>query len=177
MPQTATVPALATACCLLLGLSLAAPAARSAEPRLIGSFRDWEAYKVEEADGPACFMSSQPKRQQGDFSKRGAVFALITHRPAEKAVGVVSLVAGYAFAKETEVTVKVGERNFTLFTDTDTAWTRDEGTDRALVQAIRTAGSMVVRGTSSRGTRTVDTYSLAGSSAAYEAISEACGVK
>ena len=36
---------------------------------------------------------------------------------------------------------------------------------------------MVVKGKSSRGTATTDTYSLTGFSAAYKAIGEACGVK
>jgi hypothetical protein len=36
---------------------------------------------------------------------------------------------------------------------------------------------MVVRGQSNRGTKTTDTYSLVGFSAAYQAINQACGVK
>lgn len=35
---------------------------------------------------------------------------------------------------------------------------------------------MVVRGTSTRGTRTADTYSLKGTGDAYKAISTACGL-
>ena len=34
---------------------------------------------------------------------------------------------------------------------------------------------MVVRGVSSRGTQTTDTYSLSGFTAAYRAINTACG--
>ncbi|MDX1424550.1 MAG: invasion associated locus B family protein, partial [Kiloniellales bacterium] len=48
--------------------------------------------------------------------------------------------------------------------------------DQAIVKAMRAGSSMVVKGTSSRGTVTTDTYSLLGFSKAYAAISKACGV-
>jgi hypothetical protein len=36
---------------------------------------------------------------------------------------------------------------------------------------------MIITGFSSRGTKTIDTYSLSGFTAAYTAIGKACGVK
>jgi len=156
---------------------LTGPAAQAAEPRLLGTFRDWNAFVLEEPSGRVCWMASRPRKDEGNYSRRGDIFALVTHRPGEKSTDVVSFVAGYEHADGSEVAVQVGGQNFTLFTQGDTAWTRSDADDRALSQAIRQGSAMVVRGTSSRGTRTKDTYSLAGSTAAYEAISEACGVK
>lgn len=153
-----------------------ASAALAAEPRHLGTFRDWNAFVLEEPSGKVCWMASRPKKQQGDFTKRGDVFVLVTHRPAENSRDVVSFVAGYSFADGGDVTVQVGNQKFELFTEGDTAWARDDKTDRALSQAIRQGASMTVRGTSSRGTRTTDTYSLSGSGAAYKAIGDACGV-
>ncbi len=46
-----------------------------------------------------------------------------------------------------------------------------------MVQAMRRGRKMVVRGLSTRGTKTVDTYQLAGFTAAHKAIGKACGVK
>lgn len=157
-------------------LLVATEPVRAAEPKHLGTFRDWNAFILEEPSGKVCWMASRPKKQQGDFTKRGDVFVLVTHRPAENSRDVVSFVAGYSFAEGTEATVQIGNRKFELFTDNDTAWTRDDKTDRALSQAIREGASMTVRGTSSRGTRTTDTYSLSGSGAAYRAIGDACGV-
>jgi len=68
-------------------------------------------------------------------------------------------------------------QDFDLFTDGDSAWARDAETDRKLVQAMVRGNSMVVRGTSSRGTLTVDTYSLSGFTAARNAINKACKVR
>jgi hypothetical protein len=56
------------------------------------------------------------------------------------------------------------------------AWAPDETADRALVQAMAAGRQMVVRGTSSRGTLTTDTYSLSGFTRAHQEINRACGL-
>ncbi|WP_240002587.1 invasion associated locus B family protein [Oleisolibacter albus] len=162
---------------LLAPLLPAAANAAAAEPVLLGSFRDWSAFQLTEADGTkACWMASRPKSQSGDPAKRGEVFALVTHRPAEKALDVISVLGGYTYDKDKPVTLKVGRESFTLVGDGDTAWARDAQTDQAVSQAIRHGSTMVVTATTSRGSRTSDTYSLAGSGAAYQAMSRACGI-
>ena len=47
--------------------------------------------------------------------------------------------------------------------------------DKALVAALRAGSQMTVKGVSSRGNATTDTYSLKGTSAAHAAIGKACG--
>ena len=69
-----------------------------------------------------------------------------------------------------------GSKQFTLFTQNDMAWAVDDKTDRDIAKAIRGGSKMVVKGTSSRGTKTTDTFSLRGSSAAHDAISRECGL-
>ena len=51
-------------------------------------------------------------------------------------------------------------------------WT--PATDKKIVTAMKAGKSLKVKGTSWRGTQTVDTYSLAGISAALAAIDKAC---
>ena len=46
--------------------------------------------------------------------------------------------------------------------------------DKAVVAAMSKGASLTVQGNSSRGTPTVDTYSLQGFSAAYKAITDTC---
>jgi hypothetical protein len=156
--------------------SLTVAPAAAGEPRPLGTFKDWDAFVMEDGGGIACYMASRPKKTTGDVGQRGESHLLITHRPAERSFDVVSFTAGYNFAPRSEAVVEVGTRSFKLFTEKDAAWAREEATDHALAQAIRGASSLVLRGTSARGGRSVDTYSLAGSSAAYQAINKACGV-
>jgi invasion protein IalB len=158
------------------GALLAASPAIAADPQLVGTFKDWNVFTYEENGNKVCYMASRPKKDEGDYRQRGDIFTLVTQRPAERSLDVVSVIAGYTYRSGSETTVQVGNQTFRLFTDGDTAWARDEATDRQIVSAIRSGSNMVVRGTSSRGTATTDTYSLAGSSAAYQAMNEACGV-
>ena len=167
---------LVVAAFLAMAVVLVAPtSAHADEPRLISSHNDWNAFTFMEDGKKVCFMATQPQKAQGKYSKRGEVFALVTHRPGDSSFDVVSFVAGYTFQKGSDVTVKVDGRKFTLFTQSDTAWTPDNATDRSLTEAIKNGVKMVVEGRSTRGTLTTDTYSLSGSTAAYNAISKACG--
>ncbi len=141
------------------------------------NFGDWSAFADGEGKTRLCYMASAPTKAEGDYTKRGEMYALVTHRTADGSVGVVSIEAGYTYKTDSEVMVTIGDSTFSLFTDKGQAWARDRATDKALVDAMRAGATMVVKGTSSRGTLTTDTYSLNGFTAAYRAISKACGVK
>lgn len=159
---------------LAAGLT-AAPAA-AADPRHLGTFKDWNAFAFEEKGQKVCYISSQPKKTEPK-AKRGDIYTLVTHRPSEKTLDVVSIIVGYPFKKGSEAEVSVDGKEFKLFTDGETAWARDAEGDRAVTAALRNGKQMVVKGVSGRGTKTTDTYSLAGVGQAYDAINEACGVK
>lgn len=147
------------------------------EAKQLGQFGDWEAYRESDGGKAVCYVGSQPKTAKGKYKKRGKTYVLITHRPAEKSFGVASFKAGYAYRKDSEVDVVIGAETFKLFTDSGHAFAYDQKTDAALVKAMIRGAKMVVKGTSSRGTLTTDTYSLKGFSAAYRAIGKACKVK
>ena len=55
------------------------------------------------------------------------------------------------------------------------AWTKDQAADNAVIKELQTGTTMVIRGTSSHGTETTDTYSLKSSTDAYRAITKECG--
>ncbi len=166
---------------LTLAFALAATpvvaTAAAAAADVIGTFGDWTAFADKEDGGKFCYIGSAPTKSAGKYKKRGDVYILVTNRPAEKKTGVVSVTTGYAYKQGSEAEVAVGAATFRLFTDRDTAWTYDKDGDRALVRAMKAGLSMVVNGTSAKGTKTTDTYSLKGFSAAYRAIGIACGMK
>lgn len=160
-----------------VGLSCVMATSLAAEPKFLGTHKDWNAFMFEENGAKVCYMSSQPKKKEPQAKARGEVYALVTHRPGEKTFDVVSFMAGYTYKAGSEVSVSVEKNNFKLFTDGDAAWARDEKTDKGLVAAMKKGSNMTVKGTSAKGTNTTDTYSLNGIAGAYTAISEACGVK
>jgi len=121
-------------------------------------------------------MASQPSSAEGNYTRRGDIFALVTHRPAEGTKDVFSYITGYTYKPGSDAIVKIGSNSFTLFTQDETAWTPDGETDVKLARAIRAGSNMTVKGSSSRGTLTTDTFSLKGSGAAHDAISQECGI-
>lgn len=156
---------------------LVAAAVSADEPKVLGSHADWHAFTSEEKGGKVCYMASKPQKEEGDYAKRGEVYFLVTHRPAEKSVGVVSVITGYRYKEGSEVKVNIGGHKFVLFTEGNMAFAYDDDDDRALVVALKRGLSMDVQGISIRGTLTTDTYSLSGFTAAYDLIGETCGVK
>jgi len=159
---------------LLLTAGLAGSAAAQTAT-MIDLFDDWEALTVAENGKKYCFMGSVPKKEEGGYTRRGRVAALVTHRPADRSVGIVSIEAGYAYKPGSTVDVAIGEAQFKFFTEDEFAWVYEKD-EKAVLDAMRRGAVMVVKGTSSRGTVTTDTYSLKGFTAAYNAISRACGV-
>ena len=119
-------------------------------------------------------MATQPKKKEGNYTKRGEPFALITHRPSDNTRNVFSYITGYTYKAGSQAKATVDDKNFILFTQDDTAWGPDADTDRALANAIKDGKSLIITGESSRGTKTKDTISLKGSSKAYKRISKEC---
>ena len=154
-----------------LGFSVVAQAA---EPRLLRSYGDWDAYIFSEGAHKVCYMASRPKKEEGNYTRRGDVYALITHRPGEGTKDVFSYITGYNYKAGSGVTVSVGDKKFVLFTQDSTAWAPDAQSDTAIAKAVRAGSKMIVQGVSSRGTKTKDTFGLKGSSAAYERITQEC---
>lgn len=138
----------------------------------LGTFGDWEAYR-DPREG-YCYAGSKPQKEEGRYTQRGDVFVLVTHRPKEKSYNVVSFDAGYVFKDGAQASAVIGAQSFALFGQGEQAWTRDAEGDAHLVKAMRAGATMVVKGTSARGTATTDTYSLTGVSAALDAIDKAC---
>jgi hypothetical protein len=58
--------------------------------------------------------------------------------------------------------------------DNEAAWLASMSDEAGFVTALKSGTSLVVNGTSIRGTKTADTYSLAGVTAAMQAIDKAC---
>lgn len=154
---------------------LVAGGAQAQDIKRLEGAGDWRAYAFQEKGNPVCYMVSEPKKDEGNYSRRGDIYLMVTHRPAEKSTDVVNVVAGYDYRTDSEVEVKVDSDVFDLFTHKDTAWAPTEDEDRRLVQAMIKGKTMVIRGTSSRGTDTKDTYSLIGFTRAYNSINKACG--
>ncbi len=157
---------------------MTASAAQAAAPQLIGEYDDWAAYYYKDAKGMVCYMASTPKKDEGRYTKRGDIYVVVTHRPAEKSFDVVNFVAGYTYKRGSTVGIKIGQTSINrTFTSGDKAWAVSDGVDKELVAAMKRGERMIVHGVSDKGTATKDTYSLKGFANAYKAISSKCKKK
>lgn len=159
-----------------MGLMLvAAPSSPHAQAKadFLGTFGDWEAYSTD-AGGKLCYIATIPTKSEGKYTRRGDIFLLVSHRPQDNAIGVISLEAGYAYGSKSKITAKIGGKSYAMFPDGGHSFAYE---DAPLVNAMIRGSSLVIQGTSSRGTLTTDTFSLTGFTAAYNAASKACGVK
>ena len=119
------------------------------------------------------------QKSEGKYKRRGDVRMFVAHRrwTKLKRVHEISFEAGYAFQKGSDATVTIDGKKFDWFTDGDTAWNREPTDDAAMGRALSLGKKLGIRGISSRGTKTKDTSSLFGFTAAHNAINKACKVK
>ena len=161
--------------CLMLGALACLTSDALAQRKTIGTFSDWTAFSDGSGGSRICYVGSVPKKAEGKYTRRGDTYTLVSHRPGEKVFGEVSVEAGYTYKPNSEVAVDIDGKKFKLFTKGGNAWATDATADKAIVAAMKSGRRMAIKGTSSRGTLTTDTYSLSGITAAYNAIDKACG--
>jgi hypothetical protein len=164
---------LALAAVWLAGL-VPAPLA-AAEQTFVAAYRDWGLFTYDDGERELCFITSEPKQQDGNYERRGPPAVLVTRLPSEPELDEVSVQSGYTYEEGSDVEVVVdGEARFSLFTQGEYAWTRGPEDDDALIEEMKAGLEMTVRGTSTLGTYSLDTYSLLGFTAAYEAMDRTC---
>ena len=101
----------------------------------------------------------------------------MTQHPAEKRLDEISISIGYKFKKQSALSISIEKSKFLMFTDGSTAWNRKSLDDTKMIKAMRAGIKMTVKGTSSRGTKTTDVFSLKGFSKAYVTMNKKCGIR
>ncbi len=157
----------------LLSLLPAAAAAQST-PTQIGSHRAWDAYTYTENGEKICYMVSKPTRSRPAKARRGDIYFMVTHRPAESVRDEVSIYIGYPYKQDAPADVRIGGQSYLLVTEGENAWAKDAKADARLVKMMIRGSVMEVRGQSARGTKTTDRFSLLGFTAAHRLIDKAC---
>lgn len=143
-------------------------------PKQIASHGAWTAFSFTETGGKTCYMASEPTKALPKGVKRGGIWLMVTNRPWKKVIDEISFYSGYPFKAESAVSIKIDGRAHQMFTHKETAWAETSASEKALLRAMIRGNTMVVSGTSTRGTRTTDTFSLKGFTATHRALSAAC---
>ncbi len=153
-----------------------AAAVAGAQPALLGQYGQWGAYAAQSGNSKVCFALAKPASAQTKppNKPRDPVFFFVASRPAENVRNEVSVIIGYAFKPATDATIEIGPAKFALYTQSDGAWIKNAAEEARLVDTMRKGTDLVVSGASSRGTESVDRYSLKGLSQALDRTAQEC---
>ncbi len=153
-----------------------AAAAGGAKPTLLGQYGEWGAYAATPGGKKVCFAIAKPATSETTppGRPRNPTYIFISSRPGDKVNNEVSIIIGYPFKSSADATVEVGATSFALYTQQDGAWIKNATEEARLVEAMRAGQSAVVKGTSTKGTRTTDTFSLKGLAQALDRTDRDC---
>jgi hypothetical protein len=154
----------------------AAAVAGGAEPTLIGQFGTWGAYTATPNGKKVCFALAKPSSSKTNPPNRprDPAYAFISTRPAEKVTNEVSVMIGYALRPGSESTLEVGGATYAMYTQGDGLWIKNAAEEERMVEAMRKAADVVVKGVSAKGTETIDTFSMKGLSQALDRLAQDC---
>ena len=148
--------------------------AAAAEPTSLGTFNAWTAWQGTDANGMICYISSQPTDSQPKNVNRDPIHFLVIHRKGLGTKNEVQTLIGYPFNANPNASAAIDGKTYPMVTEGGAAWLASAADESGFVTAMKGGKSLVVKGTSQRGTKTTDTYSLGGVTAAMAAIDKAC---
>jgi hypothetical protein len=151
-------------------------AAGIAEPTLIGQYGTWGAYTATPNGKKVCFALAKPASSKTNPPNRprDPAYAFVSTRPAEKVTNEVSIMIGYTLKPGSESVVEVGGASYAMYTQGDGLWIKNAAEEERMVDAMRKAPDVVVKGVSAKGTETTDTFSLKGLSQALDRLAQDC---
>lgn len=160
------------------------PAVAQAPAERVAVHTDWSVFTP--GDPKECYIVSPPtewvaRRGGGEVTSdvsRGDIRLFVSFRPAEDVDNEVSYTSGYPFREGSSVQVEIGSSTFELSTGAGDAnqwaWPASPEQDAELVAAMRRGLDARITGVSSRGTTTIDDFSLMGFTDALEDAEERC---
>jgi hypothetical protein len=154
----------------------AAAVAGSSEPALIGQFGSWGAYTATPNGKKVCFALAKPSSSKTNPPNRprDPAYAFVSTRPAEKVTNEVSIMIGYTLKPGSESTLEVGSASYAMYTQGDGLWIKNAAEEERMVEAMRKAADVTVKGVSAKGTETTDTFSLKGLAQALDKLAQDC---
>lgn len=154
-------------CCFALSLTLVSAAAASAQPTRIKQFDAWGVYSYTQDGRKNCYALSVPVEARPNTVNHGDNFVLVAPQGSGYAPQAIM---GYSLKPETEVAVRVDDKQFSMLPKDNAAWVKNQSAEPEMVKAMRAGRQMQVQATSRRGTDTSYSYSLKGVTAALREV-------
>jgi hypothetical protein len=135
-----------------------------AKQESVATFKDWAVFTGDVNGQKVCYIASSPKKSEANKPnvRRGDIFLMVANRPADNVQNEISFASGYPLKPQSVVSVIIDSSNYEMFVQGESAWTPSAEEDQKVIASMRAGTNAVVKGVSSRGTRTTDTFSLLG---------------
>ena len=177
----------------MAGMATTAFAQQATSTNRVATKTDWSVF-VEE-DPTECWSVSEPKETVNTRGgrvvsvRRSDILLFVFYRPNAEVKGQVAFTGGYKFAPGSMVNLVIDGGEFELYPDgncspltqppktpqqCEWAWPGTASDDARIVAAMKRGTKAVLTARSERGTRTKDTFSLLGFTAAIEDAEKRC---
>ena len=124
----------------------------------------WNFFKEEDY----CFIISLPLKEEGNYdpSNRGDTYIMV-YRINNNPEPTLQINAGYNYDKDKSILIDIDNIEYELFSEgDDSAWSRKE--EDKIIIAMKKGHTLILKGISTRGTLTKDTYTLKGFTVSYK---------
>jgi hypothetical protein len=162
---------------LLLGSCFNALAQTPLPPAPLGVYDNFKAYAQEKNGKRSCYIVGAPDKTMPSNVRRDPVYMFIAHRPNDKVRNELNFQMGYPLKVGAPAAVEIGGGSFALATYGQGAWLSEVVKQDLVIEALRKAKEVNVKGVSARGTATNDHYALKGLGAALDRIDVECPVR
>lgn len=137
------------------------------------TFKNWTVYTTELQGKKTCYIGSSPISKTGNYNNRSEPYFLVMRVNAKTVE--VSTSSGYPYKSNSDVKVTIDDSNkYNMYTKGELAWAKTRKDDNDIAQNMKKGNTMSVRGTSTKGTYSLDKYSLSGFTAAYNRMFTLC---
>ena len=130
-------------------------------------------WSFEKAD-EYCYIGSLAIETDLPSDKKRGDFYVLVYKNVGNPDTVVQIEAGYSYKVTTDIIISIDKGEYKFYTTEDlptAAWTEE---DTKVIFAMKKGLELKVTGEPSRGTVTVDTYTLNGFTAAYNKLTKEC---
>lgn len=138
------------------------------------SFKNWTTYTTTIDNKKLCYVTSAAEKKTGNTVKRGGSYFIVTNISSN--IDEVSVSSGYPYKENSKVklTFDNGKTYFMSLIKGEIAWIKEEKLEREVVSLLKSKKYIDVKGVSTKGTYSVDRYSLIGFSSAYNRMKSLC---
>ncbi len=121
-----------------------------------------------------CFIGSSPISSDIPVGKKRGKTYVLVYRINRNPDAIVQIEAGYPYDQNKIVEVKIDKTLYKFSSEEETPETAWTDKDKEVIYAMKKGIELTIFGISSRGTKTIDTYTLNGFTSAYNKLINDC---